>query len=241
VPPKPFRDMCRSKKLQIWPSSRHPKPAHPSNHHPQNNSFGWHLQFLTILGISISTLCFTFGLLADTTNSTLCFTVKNYIALVAAPMEIVISILYWGLRAIDTGLVVPPDLPLPPLIYDLTFHFFPALFLTIDALLLSPPWPSSPMNEQAPLITLVSSTAVAFLYWWWIEVCYSYNGFYPYPIFGLLSTYQRIGLFALSGGIMFAVGGALRAAYAYINGYETVEELEKTKRAKNMAVAGKRE
>jgi hypothetical protein len=156
-------------------------------------------------------------------------------------MEIVISILYWGLRLIDTGLVVPPDLPLPPLIYDLTFHFFPALFLTIDALLLSPPWPSSPMNEQAPLITLVSSTAVAFLYWWWIEVCYSYNGFYPYPIFGLLSTYQRVGLFALSGGIMFAVGGALRAAYAYINGYETVEELEKTKRAKNMAVAGKRE
>jgi hypothetical protein len=74
----------------------------------QNESFGWHLQFLTILGISICTLCFTFGLLADITNNTTCFTIKNYIALVAAPIEIVISILYWGLRAIDTGLVVPP-------------------------------------------------------------------------------------------------------------------------------------
>jgi hypothetical protein len=79
----------------------------PSNR-LQNESFGWHLQFLTILGITICTACFTFGLLADITNNTTCFTIKNYIALVAAPIEIVISILYWGLRAIDTGLVVPP-------------------------------------------------------------------------------------------------------------------------------------
>jgi hypothetical protein len=205
----------------------------------QNESFGWHLQFLTILGITICTICFIFGLLADVTNNVTCFTIKNYIALVAAPIEIVISILYWGLRAISRDLVVPPDLPLPPFIYDLTFHFFPALLLTIDALLLSPPWPSSPMNPQAPLLMLGMSTAVAFLYWWWIEICYSYNGFYPYPIFGMLSTHQRIGLFAMSGSIMWVVGGVLRASYAYLNGYEQVEELEKMKRAKNMAVGRK--
>ena len=90
------------------------------------------------------------------TNITAFFTIKNYIALVATPIEIVVSILYWGLRLIDTGLVVPPDLPLPPFIYDLTFHLFPAIFLTTDALLLSPPWPSSPMNPQAPLLTLIT-------------------------------------------------------------------------------------
>jgi hypothetical protein len=205
----------------------------------QNDSFGWHLQFLTILGITICTIGFSFGLIADVTNNTTSFTVKNYISLVAAPIEIVISILYWGLRAIDTGLVVPPDLPLPPLIYDLTFHFFPALLTTIDTLLLSPPWPSSPMNPQAPLITLVLSTSIAFLYWFWIEICYSRNGFYPYPIFALLTTYQRIGLFALSGTIMWVVGGALRAAYAWCNGYEQVEELQKVKRAVKMGSEGK--
>ncbi|KAH8731375.1 FAR-17a/AIG1-like protein-domain-containing protein [Phaeosphaeriaceae sp. PMI808] len=204
-----------------------------------NQSFGWHLQFLTILGITICTACFSAGLTADITNSNTLFTIKNYLALVAAPMEIVISILYWGLRAVDTGLVVPPDLPLPPLIYDLTFHAFPALLLSLDTVLLSPPWPSSPMNPQAPLISLITSTSVAFLYWWWIEICYSHNGFYPYPLFAMLSTYQRIGLFALSGTTMWVVGSGLRALYAYVNGFETVEELEKVKRAKNMASGGK--
>jgi hypothetical protein len=169
------------------------------------------------------------------------FTIKNYISLVAAPIEIVISILYWGLRAIDTGLVVPPDLPLPPLIYDLTFHFFPALLTTTDTLLLSPPWPSSPMNPNAPLITLVLSTSIAFLYWFWIEICYSRNGFYPYPIFALLTTYQRIGLFVVSGAIMWVVGGLLRAAYAWCNGYEQVEEIQKMKSAVKMGQNGKRD
>jgi hypothetical protein len=82
------------------------------------------------------------------------------------------------------------------------------------------------MNPNAPLLSLVTSTAIAFLYWWWIEVCYSYNGFYPYPIFALLSTAQRIGLFAVSGATMWVVGGALRAAYAWANGFEDVKELE---------------
>lgn len=76
--------------------------------------------------------------------------------------------MYWGLRLIDTGLVIPPDLPLPPLGADLCFHLVPAVVLTIDAILLSPPWPSSPMNPQAPLLTLGVSTGVAFAYWWWI-------------------------------------------------------------------------
>lgn len=154
----------------------------------QNSSYGWHLQFLTIIGISISTICFAFGLLADITSSSSTvpasptnaaasspqtvsdyfFTAKNYLSLVAAPIEIVISILYWGLRLIDTSLVVPPDLPLPPLGADLCFHLVPAVVLAIDAILLSPPWPSSPMNPQAPLLTLGVSTGIAFAYWWWI-------------------------------------------------------------------------
>lgn len=204
-----------------------------------NDSFGWHLQFLTIIGITLSTLCFTFGLLADMTLSPLFFTLKNYLGLIATPLELVISILYWGLRSIDTTLVVPPELPLPPLMYDLGFHFFPALLLTIDAILLSPPWPSIPMNPQAPTIMLFASTAVAFSYWWWIELCFSYNGFYPYPIFEMLTTVQRVGLFALSGATMWVVGGALRALYAWVNGYEVLEELEKYKRAQGMGKEGK--
>jgi hypothetical protein len=71
------------------------------------------------------------------------------------------------------------------------------------------------------------------------EICYSHNGYYPYPIFALLTTYQRIGLFALSGATMWVAGGALRALYAYVNGYELTEALEKRQRARKMGSEGK--
>ena len=103
-----------------------------TNH--QNLSFGWHLQFLTIIGLSLSTVTFIFGLIADLTSTALSkspslnsdppaialsehlFRLKNYLALVAAPIEVTISVLYWTLKAIDGKLLVPPDLPLPPAI-----------------------------------------------------------------------------------------------------------------------------
>lgn len=71
------------------------------------------------------------------------------------------------------------------------------------------------------------------------EICYSHNGYYPYPIFALLTTYQRIGLFALSGATMWVAGGTLRALYAYVNGYELTEALEKRQRARQMGSEGK--
>ncbi|KAK3197038.1 hypothetical protein GRF29_1536g359274 [Pseudopithomyces chartarum] len=185
-----------------------------------NDSYGWHFQYLTIIGISISTLSFTSGLLADITSSHQLFTLKNYLALVAAPIEILISMLYWGLRAISRDLVIPPDLPAPPILDDLGFHLFPTLLLTLDTLFLSPPWPTRPINPRASLVSLVSSITLAFTYWFWIERCYAENGFYPYPIFSILSTPQRIGLFAGSGVAMWAVGAGLRWCYRAINGIE---------------------
>ncbi|EOA80884.1 uncharacterized protein SETTUDRAFT_166311 [Exserohilum turcica Et28A] len=222
-----------------------------------NSSFGWHLQFLTIIGLSISTLTFIVALLADLTSTALekssqlpsdppaqalsehLFRLKNYLALVAAPMEITISVLYWTLKAIDGKLLVDPEIPLPPLFYDFGFHLVPAVVLSLDSVLLSPPWPTTPMNESAPMITLAMSTIVAFAYWIWIEICYSQNGFYPYPIFELLTTNQRIGLFVVSGVIMWVVGGVLRIIYAKVNGYESVEHLDKVRRNRVMGGSGK--
>ncbi|KAL5379062.1 hypothetical protein DPSP01_008697 [Paraphaeosphaeria sporulosa] len=190
--------------------------------------------YLTVLGLSISTTCFTIGLLADMTSSQQLFTLKNYLALVAAPIEIIISMLYWGLRAIDRELVIPPDLPTPPVMADLGFHLFPTLLLSLDALFLSPPWPTSPINPRASTLSLMISTAIAFLYWFWIELCHSRNGFYPYPIFALLNTTQRIGLFALSGVAMWAAGAGLRWCYRVVNGIErdTVIEHGEDKKSK---------
>lgn len=191
-----------------------------------SESYGWHFQYLTVLGVSISTLCFTSGLLADITNSYTLFTIKNYLALVAAPIEILISILYWSLRAIDTSLVIPPDLPMLPLVTDIGFHFAPAALLTIDTLLLSPPWPTRPISPNASLITITLSTSLAFLYWFWIEHCYTHNGFYPYPLFQVLSTSQRSGLFIVSGVLMWVMGTGLRAIYARVNGVEVSDAVD---------------
>ncbi|KAF2744119.1 hypothetical protein M011DRAFT_197461 [Sporormia fimetaria CBS 119925] len=216
------------------------------------NSFGWHLQFLTIVGLCISALSFLFAFLADMTMSPTLFTVKNYLSLLATPIEILISILYWGLRAvrsklalsilwllfshvqIDPKLVMSPDLPVLPFLPDARFHLFPPIFLTVDALLLSPPWPAGDMHPRASTITLVVTSVFALEYFFWLELCYHKNGFYPYPILEMLSGVQRTALFVLSAALAWGVGVCLRMAYALLNGAEAGGEAGKEDVKKNI-------
>jgi hypothetical protein len=65
-----------------------------------NESYGRHFQHLTILGLSLATLTFVIGLLADITMSTRLFRIKNILSVTSAPMEVLISILYWGLKGV---------------------------------------------------------------------------------------------------------------------------------------------
>jgi hypothetical protein len=154
----------------------------------------------------------------------------------SAPIECLITILYWGLRAvslrstsqttslghplttltqkIDTSLVLPPWAPILLLRDDLSFHFMPAFALTLDLLFFSPPY------TIAVLPALGLSACIAFGYWFWIEQCFTYNQFYPYPIFDVLSTGGRVGLFAASAGLMALATGALVLLYGVVNGKE---------------------
>lgn len=136
---------------------------------PFNYAYGWHFQFLTIIGLSGALLAFVLGILADLTLNPALFTAKNSISVVATPLEVVISILYWGLSMVDPKLLVDGDLQLP-LPADVGFHLMPAIFLTLDLVLLSPPW-------TIPAYGVMSlSTGLAFLYWYWVELCFSKNG-----------------------------------------------------------------
>ena len=158
----------------------------------------------------------------------------------SAPIECLISILYWGLRAvsssktkhlslqdhkkrkqranthlkIDTSLVLPPWAPILLLRDDLSFHFAPAFALTLDLLFFSPPY------TIAVLPALGLSGVIAFGYWFWIEHLFKYNQFYPYPIFDVLSTGGRVGLFAASAGLMALATGGLVWLYGVVNGRE---------------------
>ena len=166
-----------------------------SNPNHINASFGWHFQYLTIIGLTLSTLTFTLAILSDTTLSPRLFQLKNLFSMASAPLALLISLLYWGLRLIDPALVVPPELELP-LSADLGFHASPSVFLVMDLLLFSPPWTIT----IAPAMAL--SGAIAVGYWGWIELCFSRNGFYPYPLFEVLDQQGRVALFGGSAVVM---------------------------------------
>jgi len=134
-----------------------------------NESYGWHFQYLTIIGLTIAYATFIVGLLADLTLSPNLFLIKNTLSLLSAPLEVLISILYWGISAIDKRLLVPPEIDLSPWA-DVGFHAMPSILLTIDVLFLSPPWTINAL----PAMGLSSVLAVS--YWAWVEQCYKYNG-----------------------------------------------------------------
>ncbi|THC93545.1 hypothetical protein EYZ11_006972 [Aspergillus tanneri] len=71
-----------------------------------NEAYGWHFQYLTVIGLSLSTLTFAVGLLADVTLSTRLFLVKNLFSICSTPMEVLISILYWSLHIVSDPEIV---------------------------------------------------------------------------------------------------------------------------------------
>ncbi|KAF3926313.1 hypothetical protein AA313_de0200797 [Arthrobotrys entomopaga] len=119
-------------------------------------------------------------------------------------------------QQIDRRLVVPPEIHIEPSV-DLMFHCFPAVFMFLDLVLLSPPW----TIKALPAFGLSSGIAVA--YWAWINYCYTHNGFYPYPIFELLDTPKRALLFAGSALTMAVMTLVLKGAYGVLNGFEVME------------------
>lgn len=136
---------------------------------PLSRAYGWHFQFLTIIGLAASLVSFTFGALADLTLNRTLFQLKNAVSVVATPLEVVISILYWGITAVDKRLVVPEGFELAMHI-DVGFHLAPAVLLTLDLLLFSPPWTIPAYGVMA------LSTVIGFSYWYWVELCFSHNG-----------------------------------------------------------------
>ncbi|OQE89475.1 hypothetical protein PENNAL_c0014G10158 [Penicillium nalgiovense] len=187
--PNLFRDMAKSF-VDKHPLQRMPSPSrglsalvhlvgltsflwsfkymHENPNHA-NQAYGWHFQYLTVIGLSLSTLTFAVALLADITSSPRLFLIKNILSICSAPLEVVISVLYWGLRLIDERLVIPEDLFIP-MHADISFHATPSVVMLIDLLLLSPPW------TITVLPALGLSGTIAFGYWFWIEQCFSQNG-----------------------------------------------------------------
>ncbi|CAL5865921.1 uncharacterized protein PFLUO_LOCUS127 [Penicillium psychrofluorescens] len=181
------------------------------NPNQANQAYGWHFQYLTVIGLSLSTVTFAVALLADITLSRRLFLIKNILSVCSAPMEVLISVLYWGLRLIDERLVIP-EWAFIPMNADISFHAVPSVVMLIDLLFLSPPWTIT----VVPALGL--SGAIAFGYWFWVELCFENNGWYPYPIFEQLPTPGRIGLFSMSAIMMALSTSTLKWLYGRVNG-----------------------
>lgn len=80
---------------------------------PENEKFGGVFQFLTIIGLALSLTSMALGLLADLTLSSILFNAKNVISVCSTPLEVLVSILYWGITLIDKRLLVPEEYQLP--------------------------------------------------------------------------------------------------------------------------------
>ncbi|TQS37879.1 hypothetical protein Golomagni_01632 [Golovinomyces magnicellulatus] len=158
-------------------------------------AYGGQWQFLTVLGLTLSHATVFFGLLADITLYAPFFFIHHKLALCSTPLETVVSIIYWSLSIIDPNLLVSPDVHID-LSADIGLHAMPTIFLILDFFLFSPPWNISIFQAAA-----ISST-VAASYWVFLEHCFSRNGFYPYPLLGLLNNAQRAFLFFFSAVLM---------------------------------------
>lgn len=100
---------------------------------PENEKFGGVFQFLTIIGLALALTSMVLGLFADVTLSSTLFNAKNVISVGSTPLEVLVSILYWGITLIDKRLLVPEEYQLPfwP---DFGFHASKPLLETATAI-----------------------------------------------------------------------------------------------------------
>jgi hypothetical protein len=121
--------------------------------------------------------------------------------------------LYWSIHFYDRTLLVDPTIaPQLPLFADMGFHFFPTVLLLADTLFFSPPW------ETHALSALMVFSVFAGGYWMWIEHCFTYNNFYPYPMMGMMNRQQRALLFSFATLLCWTSFLTVRGIYRKVNG-----------------------
>jgi hypothetical protein len=102
-------------------------------------------------------------------------------SLIGTPIEGFVAIMYWGLMIVDPSLLMPPDPEFYlPFKLDISIHGLPAVYLWLDFLCFSPPFP-----KAAKPFAL--STAAVTGYTLWMEFAASKNGRFPYPFLGELN------------------------------------------------------
>ncbi|GAA6027848.1 hypothetical protein JCM8097_001746 [Rhodosporidiobolus ruineniae] len=177
-------------------------------------SFGGRWQFLTILSLGASWLVFASALLYDLYPLPLFARIKTSVGVLAVPVEGLVGLLYWSLTLYDPTLLNPNSAEFQlPFLVDVSIHGLPAVYLWLDFLAFSPPFP----KRVRPNLLATTATAAYVL---WMEKCARENGGqFPYPMLNNMSPLPRslfylaqipvvIGLYKLANAIHAALRGS---------------------------------
>jgi len=143
------------------------------------SQYGGHFQYLTIQGLILAWLTMLTGLTIEIfpSSSTL-RSLKRHLFLIAMPLAVVISLVYWTLILLLPGLIVPSDDLRLPLFIDLALHASPASALLVDFLIFDTKYEERELKYRVPF------AAIVFAVWYglWVEHCAkNNNGIFPYP------------------------------------------------------------
>ncbi|KAJ9092621.1 hypothetical protein QFC19_008659 [Naganishia cerealis] len=202
-----------------------------------------HFQFLTIDGLWLTVItCLLGGLgeLLPGVSNQVCYklknagfaplsalrTIKRAFLLIALPVELTISTIYWGLIVFAPTLIVPdmasfsndtsgpvtssseaPQLLRIPTWIDVSIHGVPAIVLVIDFFFREKKYRPPVSTLGAIILSIIAGSAYSV----WVEHCATYNDRFPYPFLPSDSFPGRIAIYA--GGTFFAY-----VAFKIING-----------------------
>ncbi|KJA27534.1 hypothetical protein HYPSUDRAFT_35449 [Hypholoma sublateritium FD-334 SS-4] len=169
------------------------------------SQYGGHFQYLTIQGLILASISMVLGMVFSIfSDLTVLYAAKRYVSMVALPVSVVISLIYWSLLLLFPSLIIPamgadatgsssaaPLLFYLPLHVDLSLHAVPAISLILDFFLFEKKYSQREVGV-APFV------AVAFASWYaiWVEYCSKMNGgIFPYPFLTENTQAGRIAIY----------------------------------------------
>lgn len=173
---------------------------------------GGHWQFLTILGLAAAWITMALSLLGDLFPYSRSLNVaKRSLLMIALPVAIIVSGIYWTLLLAFPHLILPPvevtSQPVEPsssheapqfyripLSMDLALHFVPALSLTLDFFVLERKYSADQLKTQAPILAILAAVSYSL----WAEYCASKNGSFPYPFLTISPLHIRIVIYSVT-------------------------------------------
>ncbi|KAJ4465216.1 FAR-17a/AIG1-like protein [Lentinula lateritia] len=180
-----------------------------------STQYGGHLQYLTIQGLFVTCAATLISLLIDLFPSVNALKpLKRILLIIAMPLSITISSIYWPLLLLATQLILQngsgepsssPHAPQPllriPLPMDLSLHAVPALTLLVDFLLFEKKYTRKEIRYGGTGISVVYTI----FYAWWVERCAGFNGGrFPYPFLTDNPFEIRLAIYVGAGMLAFS-------------------------------------